>query len=41
MKLRNKLLAGFVATVLVLSMTLSTALASTDQLPFDYPKRLA
>ncbi|NLP16577.1 MAG: LPXTG cell wall anchor domain-containing protein [Clostridiales bacterium] len=38
MKLRNKLLAGFVATVLVLSMTLSTALASTDQLPFDYPE---
>ncbi len=37
MKLRNKVFAGFIATILVLSMTMGTALASTDQLPFDYP----
>lgn len=38
MKLRNKVLAGFFATILLLSMTVGTALASTDQLPFDYPE---
>lgn len=37
MKLRNKIFAGFIATVLLLSMTVGTAFASTDQLPFDYP----
>jgi LPXTG-motif cell wall-anchored protein len=38
MKLRNKFFAGLVATILVLSLTVGTALASTDQLPFDYPE---
>ena len=38
MKLRNKVLAGFMATILVLSMRVGTALASTDVLPFDYPE---
>lgn len=37
MKLRNKVFAGFIATILVLSMAMGTALAGTDQLPFDYP----
>lgn len=37
MKLRNKVLAGFAASVLALSMMLGTAMASTDELPFSYP----
>jgi LPXTG-motif cell wall-anchored protein len=37
MKLRNKFFAGLIATVLLLSLTVGTAFASTDQLPFDYP----
>lgn len=38
MKLRNKVVAGFVATVLALSMMAGAAFASTDVLPFDYPE---
>lgn len=38
MKLRNKVLAGFVATILCLSMMVGSALASTHELPFDYPE---
>ncbi|MBH1941263.1 hypothetical protein I5677_10195 [Mobilitalea sibirica] len=37
MKLRNKLMAGFAATVLALSMMVGSAMASTDVLPFEYP----
>ena len=37
MKLRSKILAGFIATVLLMSMTVGTALASTNELPFNYP----
>ena len=37
MKLRNKVFAGFAATVLALSMMLGSAFASTDKLPFEYP----
>ncbi len=37
MKLRNKVFAGFAATVLTLSMMVGTALASTRELPFEYP----
>ncbi len=37
MKLRNKILAGFAATVLALSMMVGSAMASTDKLPFVYP----
>jgi LPXTG-motif cell wall-anchored protein len=37
MKLRNKVVAGFAATVLALSMMVGTALASTKDLPFEYP----
>lgn len=37
MKFRNKIFAGFAATVLALSMMVGSAMASTDQLPFDYP----
>lgn len=38
MKLRNKVLAAFVATVLCLSMMVGSALAQTHELPFDYPE---
>ena len=38
MKLRSKILAGFLATIICLSLTVGTALASTDQLPYDYPE---
>ncbi len=38
MKLRNKIFAGFAATVLALSMMVGSALAQTDQLPFNYPE---
>lgn len=38
MKLRNKVLSAFIATVLVLSMMVGTALAQTHELPFDYPE---
>ncbi len=37
MKLRNKIFAGFAATVLALSMMIGSAMASTDKLPFAYP----
>ncbi len=37
MKLRNKVLAGFAATVLALSMMVGSAFAQTDKLPFAYP----
>ena len=37
MKFRNKILAGFAATVLALSMMVGSAMAQTDKLPFDYP----
>ncbi len=36
MKLRKKVLAVFTATVLVLSMMVGTALASTHELPYSY-----
>lgn len=36
MMLRKKLLAAFAATVLALSMMVGSAMAQTDQLPFDY-----
>lgn len=38
MKLRNKVLPALIATVLVLSMMVGTALAKTHELPFDYPE---
>lgn len=37
MKLRNKVLAGFTATVLALTLMVGSAFASTKELPFDYP----
>lgn len=37
MKLRNKVFAGFAATVLALSMMVGSAMASTKDLPFNYP----
>ncbi|MHB8128165.1 MAG: hypothetical protein ACYDEX_04130 [Mobilitalea sp.] len=37
MKLRNRVLSAFAATVLALSMMVGTALAQTDVLPFDMP----
>ncbi len=41
MKLRNKVIAGFAATVLTLSMMVGSAMASTDVLPFEYPNEAA
>lgn len=37
MKLRNRILAGFAATVLALSMMVGSAMAGTKELPFEYP----
>jgi len=37
-KLKNKVLSTLIATVLVLSMMVGTALAQTHELPFDYPE---
>lgn len=37
MKLRNKVLAGFFATILLLSLAVGSAFAGTRDLPFNYP----
>lgn len=37
MSFRNKVFAGFAVTVLALTMMLGTAMASTKELPFEYP----